>query len=325
MSLDLSKIKIVDVEEFFAVSEGFIKDFTKDPKIYIKKVVVPKKDRTQRIVFEALGTLSDLHRVFQYKMEGKFEIHSSVFGYKKNKGTKENAQLHLGKKTVVKVDIKDFFNSIKESRVQKVLEKIGFQQEIAELITPLFCTNKTLEAGFCPSPLIANAACFELDINLHDWANQNDIVYSRYSDDITLSTDRRLDFSLDKVEEILDSFSLKLNNNKTKFMFRGEPQYVTGLSVTESDKVRTPQSFKKNIEKDLYFIKKFGIEDHISHKYKNLSPTPSRTAEIYTLFGNIGYIKGIEPPYISKLREKKLLPPASDFQSFFEFCCAKNS
>lgn len=322
MPVDFSKIRNVDsLEKFLASPKGFFDKISKNFDFFILERRTSKKDGSTRIVYEAIGILDRAHKVFQANTIDLLPNHDAAYGHIKKRSTKENAKLHAGKRTIVKVDIRDFFNSIKDFQITEALIDIGFNRNVAEILTPIFCTNKSLEAGFSPSSMLANAVCFGLDTKLQKWAIKNNLVYSRYSDDMAFSSDRRLDFPIGEIEKIINDFGFQLSTHKTKFMFRGEPQYVTGLSVTEKGEAHIPSSFKNNLRKDLYYIKKYGIEDHISRKYKYGKPTPEK--EIDRLFGNIGYVYGIEPEFIEKLRSKNLLPQNKNKNCFIAHCFFK--
>jgi hypothetical protein len=55
-----------------------------------------------------------------------FEGHPSSFGFLKNKSIKDNASIHLDKKYVFNIDLKDFFLSIDQPRIWKCLQYYPF-------------------------------------------------------------------------------------------------------------------------------------------------------------------------------------------------------
>ena len=55
-------------------------------------------------------------------------IHPAAVGFRNGHSVIDNANPHLGKRYVLKMDIHDFFFSIRSPRVKKTFEKIGYPE-----------------------------------------------------------------------------------------------------------------------------------------------------------------------------------------------------
>ena len=99
------------------------------------------------------------------------------------------AQLHLRKKYIVKVDLKDFFPSITAGRVRRLFESMPFyfSEDVAKLITGLVTTRGSLPQGSPASPVISNMICWKMDKIFMNYCKNKKILYSRYADDLTFS------------------------------------------------------------------------------------------------------------------------------------------
>ena len=81
---------------------------------------------------------------------------------------------------------------------------------------------------------------------------QNDINYSRYADDITFSTNKKNSlFQVTRVvKDILSehySNRITVNNIKTVFSSKAHNRHVTGITITNNNKLF--KNFLKNIKK----------------------------------------------------------------------------
>ena len=65
------------------------------------------------------------------------------------------------------------------------------------------------------------------------------------------------------VKKELRKYNLELNNEKIHVIRNHKCQKVTGLVV--NNKVQTPISYRKNIRKEIFYIKKYGLDSHLKH------------------------------------------------------------
>lgn len=86
------------------------------------------------------------------------------------------------------------FSSIKKSRIKSTLLTAKENYPINGLdiwlnrITDLVCVNDSLPIGFSTSPAISNSALMPFDDTLQTYCNSNDLVFTRYSNDIIVSS-----------------------------------------------------------------------------------------------------------------------------------------
>ncbi|MBE9488084.1 MAG: hypothetical protein IMY73_02770, partial [Bacteroidetes bacterium] len=93
-----------------------------------------------------------------------------------------------------------------------------------------------------------------------------DIVYTRYADDMSFSGDK-VDV-LDDILEVLKKYYFEINESKTRFYYKGNGQYVTGLSVEDSVKPRIPKRVKKRLRAEIYCISKYGLKSNVARILK---------------------------------------------------------
>src|SRR6202042_746067 len=120
-----------------------------------------------------------------------------------------------------------------------------------------------LPIGISTSPYLSNLAFLSTDRSLAEYAQSEDLSFTRYADDLTFSggvANRHLE----DIERILDVAGWSVNTRKTAFMRRGGPQYVTGLYVGESDRPRIPRKIKRRMRWILHMISKFGYDVYMT-------------------------------------------------------------
>jgi RNA-directed DNA polymerase len=232
-----------------------------------------------------------------------------VHGFVNKKNIKTNATVHLAKKSILNLDIKDFFETIKQYQVIEALIKLGVDAEVAESISNITCVNGYLVQGYSTSPVLANIVVLEMDLKILESIDK-EINYTRYADDLYFSTDTAV-LNIEMITEVINSFGFKLNDRKTKIMQRGQKQYVTGLSVFDKNSPRIARQVKRNLRLEIYYITKFGYEEHIIRKLRikrhllgELETKILILNEIdktrRRIFGWLHFINSIEPNYSLK-------------------------
>lgn len=182
--------------------------------------------------------------------------------YKPGSSIQKNARPHVGKKKILKLDIEGFFDHILYSRVKDtVFYEEKYSESIRILLTMLCYYNDSLPQGAPTSPAITNIIMYDFDETVGDFCIKKKIAYTRYCDDMTFSGcfDEREIISFVKGE--LRKLGLFLKNRKTAVISASKRQVVTGIVVNE--KMNVTKDYKKTIRQEIYYIKKFGLDEHL--------------------------------------------------------------
>lgn len=185
-----------------------------------------------------------------------------AFGYKKKKSIVDNASIHIHKKYVLNIDLKDFFQSISYMKIYRIFKYIGYTCEVAHLLTKL-CTNEKniLPQGSPASPIISNIVLLKLDKRLSKLALKYGAVYTRYVDDITFSSDMKVDYLIPTIRTIVEDEGYKVNEGKLRLMNSSQRQVVTGLIVNK--KLSVNKKLIIEMQNAIYYCTKYSISEHL--------------------------------------------------------------
>lgn len=225
---------------------------------------IPKRDGTPRPILAPTPKLKLLQRRLAnvlYLALADIEKAGSPrrqlsHGFARHLSIVTNAAIHKRRRYVLNLDLKDFFPSINFGRVRGMLikdKRFALDPKIATLIAQIACHDHVLPQGSPCSPVISNIVGHLLDIRLVRFAKAQKCTYSRYADDITISTNAKA-FPADVAAPIptsahdwaLGAALLKeigkagftVNPAKTRMQYRGSRQVTTGLLVNEKPNIR---------------------------------------------------------------------------------------
>ncbi|MEC3853094.1 reverse transcriptase family protein [Paenarthrobacter ureafaciens] len=224
--------------------------------------------------------------------------HPNVHGFTRGRGTATNALAHLNARALLTVDITDFFPSIGRERVEQALQVHGANPAISEAITNASTFRDALATGFPTSPVLSNLVFRPLDEEFRSFALENNLVYTRYADDLTFSGASVGDEHLQVITDMLRSSGFQTNKRKVRFQRRGHQQVVTGMAIAHSDHLRLPKAQKKNLRQDLYFAGKNGLAAQA--RFRNLDEAEFAGQ----LQGRISYLMGVEPILAEQMRRE---------------------
>lgn len=262
---------------------------------------IPKRSGGERTICHPARELKVIQRYFVQKVLNGLPVHPSAMAYVAGSSIKENAKLHAESRVVMKLDFEDFFNNlvvdnwIKFASVhfpEWTAEHIDFTSKIlfwgAGSVAPV-----KLAIGAPSSPLLSNCLLFDLDTKLSNFAVSENLIYTRYADDITFSSKGFLDF--DKVMGAVKCalsdanwVNLRLNAKKTRLASKKTNRRVTGLVITPDNKVSLGRERKRKISSMVHH----GIHGRLAME------------DYAKLGGLIAFAIDVEPSFVDSLRKK---------------------
>ena len=210
-------------------------NFIKNKNEYYTTFTIKKKNGGLRRIDSPNRLLKHIHRYILFKHLYNFKAHPSATGFIRGRSIFDNANYHVNKNHVYKLDLVDFFPSITKDMVFNVFISKGYNSEISTVMSELCTLNNVLPQGAPTSPAISNLVCYRLDTRLSSLAKKCKLSYTRYADDITFSGWYIKKGVTKLIEKIITDEGFKVSKEKTKLIknkknFR---QVVTGVVVVE--------------------------------------------------------------------------------------------
>jgi hypothetical protein len=192
----------------------------------------------------------------------RIPAHDAAHAFRKGRSIATFAAPHCDKQVVLRFDLKDFFPSVRASRVHRIFTTAGYPDDIARLVTGL-CTNAVpddvwpaetsfpdrqrfrsphLPQGAPTSPALANLCAHRLDTRLTGLARSVGATYTRYADDLAFSGGTDLERAARRVHVLVATIALEegfeLNTHKTRVLRRGVRQQLAGVVVNAHPNIR---------------------------------------------------------------------------------------
>jgi hypothetical protein len=163
-------------------------------RLYRLAKPIPKDDGTFRRPFDALEPLKPLHRKIKDRLFSGVEFPTYMTGSLRGTDYRVNAGLHLGSKIVICEDVEKFFPSTTSSQVKSIWVGVfGFPEDVADCLTKLTTKNGFLPEGAITSSYLANLTFWRDEPALVEEFRNCGLTYSRYVDDITVSSKTVID------------------------------------------------------------------------------------------------------------------------------------
>ena len=201
------------------------------PNRYIP-ISIPKRKGGFRHITIPTSELKGIQRLLTRHFWSRFPISTIAHGYVRQRSTVTAATLHLGKESLLKIDLADFFPSITAGRVYGFLRSHACPKPVAWIVTNLVSHEGALPQGAPTSPMISNAICYGLDSELRNLARSWRLTVTRYSDDIAFSGSLfNWKVFSGLVAKIVERHGFLINPSKTQFATQRQGQKLLGLVV----------------------------------------------------------------------------------------------
>jgi len=219
--------------------------------------------------------------------EGK--PHSASVAYSKGDNIVAAAQPHCDCRWLIKIDVRNFFESINEIAVYRVFRSFRYEPlvafELSRICTRLGSATRLrsrkrwkaayrgqlpisaywhdrmghLPQGAPTSPMLANLAMHALDKEVTQHARKAGFIYTRYADDLTFSTKER-NFTrraaahfIGEIYAAMARAGLSPNVAKTRISTPGSRKVVLGLLVDGAEP-KLSREFKANLRRHLHYL-----------------------------------------------------------------------
>jgi len=264
-----NKVPVIYDTSHLAALVGYKKEYIKRAVVYTpyfyRDFKILKKNGKYRQISEPLPNLKDIQIWILDNILSNVKVSGFAKAYRKRVSIIENLKYHQRQSKVLTIDLEDFFPSIKVKSVESVFKNLGYSKLLSNLFAKLCTRDNSLPQGAPTSPYLSNIYFKPADRLIATYCIANDIKYTRYADDLTFSGDFDEDKLLGLVEDVVKDLNLRINKKKTKLMTPNMRQTVTGVVVNQKPQVVFHK--RNKLRQEIYFIRKFGLENHINNKH----------------------------------------------------------
>jgi RNA-directed DNA polymerase len=314
---------IANRAELALLLEASIDEFEEAFRAPYRLSVTRKANGRARLLEIPPPLLRVLQRRLLRRVLDRVHVHECAHGFVHGRGVRSHAAAHVGRAMVIRMDLKDFFPSTSGARVFLLFRGLGYNVNVANLLTQLCVTqlswqqlqkmlrgqshdtlrafNETFGVNHLPqgapsSPTLANLCAFTLDQRLRAFAETFNVTYTRYADDLVFSGDakfvKRYRSFVATARALIADEGWHINTEKFRAMRNSARQSFTGVVVNE----------RPNIARRDYDALKARV-----HRFVNSLEGKSRglcTEQRQQLLGRIAWLAQFNPSRADKLRER---------------------
>ena len=301
---------------------------------------IKKKSGKLRTINAPCAGLKVFQTCLNYVLQSFYQPNANACGFVPGRSIADGARKHVGKKYVLNIDLKDFFDTIEYHRVKVIFTLPPFNliddkenpnslpyilanlcchpKEVTRFDkdgNPYLCVRNVTPQGAPTSPIITNLICRQLDRRLLGLAKRFRLSYSRYADDITFSTNAKevfeqgSEFMVELRRIVEEDQKFRINEEKTRVQSKSYRQEVTGLVV--NSKVNVTKRYVKQIRMWLYLWEHYGYEKATACFHRDYSKSKGQakhgTNLENVLEGKLNYMKmvvGADNTTYTKLSER---------------------
>ncbi|MBX9758219.1 MAG: hypothetical protein K2Y29_05530, partial [Beijerinckiaceae bacterium] len=276
---------------------------------------ISKKPNKNRLISAPNDRLKFLQRALAVKLNELYSRRNPVHGFVPDRSIRTNALAHLRRRFIVNLDLKDFFPTIGQKRIEGVLVSLNIDARVAEIISCICCVNGHLPQGAPTSPVLSNMICFRLDKKLMDFAKEARCIYTRYADDITFSSHQpptalfettipaagrvAPDRLAPRLRDLFQQNGFVINPTKVHYADSHSRRIVTGIKVNEM--LNVDRRFVRNIRAALHSIETLGIEAAEEKFHDKHGGRSNLVAHLRGKISFLNYIKGQSDPVVRSI------------------------
>lgn len=289
---------------------------------------IPKKDGSKRKIVCPKKHMKLVQKWILVNLLENLFVSDRAKAFKKNiNGIKENANAHKERLYILQLDMENFFPSIKRDRIYKLFRKKGYNGIVSGTLANLCTYDKYLPQGGVCSPILSNLVCMPMDKRLIGLCDKRDVIYTRYADDMTFSSNDKILLKKLRpiIEEIIQSEGFNINKNKTRFLSPKSRKSITGVNIN-SKEVKADGKLKRKVRAMIH-------KSIMTGNYEQNDKIIGMVAFIDSIEDNyrlkvIDYINNFEDKlqmpmdskYIELFNKNKIFKEVKDFKYFdFDF------
>lgn len=262
-------VRRANIPSMIDALEGFVTKheelYTADRKTLYDRFPIPKKFGGLRWINAPheplMEALRELKTIFEEKMFALY--HTAAYAYVKKRNTLDAIKRHQANesKWFLKTDFSDFFGSTTISFVLDMMRIIFPFSEVMkdehgkQVLTKaldLCFLDGGLPQGTCVSPMLTNMMMIPIDHMLYNDLRKKGFVYTRFADDIQISSKYEFDpqAMVEEIDRVLEKFHapFKIKPAKTRYGSSSGRNWNLGLMLNRNNQITIGYQAKKRFK-----------------------------------------------------------------------------
>ena len=271
------------------------------PSQYIGPIPKPKKNSGIRYVYDTKPPLKNLLKRINQVFLKKVHYPNYLTGSLPNKNYVSHVALHASAHYAITEDIKGFFDFVSAHHVYRVWHHFfGFSEAVAILLTQLTTKDGHIYQGAPTSSYLANLVFWDRESALVNTLVSRCIRYSRYVDDITLTSTNPFgaddrSWAIAKVYGMIGATGFKPRRDKHQSMTSAEPIIIMGLNANGKSGPTIPQKEQANIRAMVFQLEKRAAQE---------GANPELIGDLNRTAAKVGKLKRLHPKNWAALRAR---------------------
>jgi RNA-directed DNA polymerase len=228
----------------------------------------------------------------------RLDLPPHIQGGRRGFSNLSNARIHLGRRVILKLDIRDFFPSITPRMVYAMfVKRCGCSPDVARVLTKITTIDGSLPQGTPSSTIISALVAENLSRRFQRLASQHDGRHSQFVDDTAVSGPDHLQKLKALAIRIIEQEGFRVHPGKVQVLDASEERVVTGVRV--GGNVDVPAKKLAEVKEAIH---------RVSRRIGDREVIPER--DIRSLEGRIEYVRRLNPgagKYLSR-QLRRLLP-----------------
>lgn len=228
--------QVSKLTEILKQPESMLRQLAASPTDYYRSVPIIVKGKTRQ-TWDAKPPLKAVQARIQTLLLKRVVYPPYLLGGLPRRDYVDNARCHASKRIVITADVEGFFPSTPTTAIQHVWGGLfHFPERISGLLAGLTTLDGALPQGAKTSSYLANLIFWDREPMIVEDLQRDGVVYTRYIDDITLSStrdleDERITTTAKWLVAMLNRWGMRLKRSKTHVSRAGSRMTATGLTV----------------------------------------------------------------------------------------------
>jgi RNA-directed DNA polymerase len=292
-------VRLLSVET--GLPDVMVRKIMASAPVRYKEYLIPKRSGGMRQIAQPAREVKLIQRAFVSTFLTSLPIHQSATAYRAGLSIRDNATPHIGHGPILKLDLRNFFPSIRSQDWVSYCRDSGClrSEEDVHLTASLLFHRQSgyrllrLAIGAPSSPILSNILMFDFDTRITELVAKDRVIYTRYADDLTFSAPRAgfLNGVIRVVARTIRALKypkLEINSEKTTLTTSKYRRTVTGLTITTDDRVTIGRESKRRLHAAVHQALHSRLDSD----------------ELQKLAGTLAYVNSVEPEFLAGLRRR---------------------